>query len=306
MINLDGVWKEFDTKREEGYLTALTEVSLHIPKGEIIGIIGKSGAGKTTLLKLICGLIAPSKGRIRVMGFDPIKKRRRLSARLGVLFTNTTALNLQETVKTNLKMIKNTYKLNRSVFDLEFISLSERFGISDIMNEAVKTLSLGQRRRVELVSLFLLQADLYIMEEPCFGLDPDARMKCEEQIKLLRERGKTIIIASHNMREIERICTRIIILNHGKRIFYGDMRELYRQFTPIDVMTVKCSDKLPNVQDLPVISYSIDGLTLTLSYNTNHISAAEIVRVLLQSASISEINIKKPSLEDVISAIERK
>jgi ABC-2 type transport system ATP-binding protein len=147
---------------------------------------------------------------------------------------------------------------------------------------------------------------LIILDEPCIGLDAFARLKYEEMVKELKEKQKTIILSSHNMCEIDHICTRIILLDDGKITFYGDKRELFRQYAPIDIMTVKCLDKIPNMQDLPVNCYTMDDLKLTISYNTNVISASEIIRVLLQSTSISEVTVKKPSLEDVISAIERK
>lgn len=306
MIILEGVSKWFDVGKSKKQIPALSDVTLFIPKGEIVGVIGKSGAGKTTLLKLICGLLVPDKGYIRVMGLEPVKNRKRLSSHFSVLFANTMVLNQYETVKSNLEMLKSTYRVNSVVFDRERNRLSEMFGIADIMNETVRNLSLGQRRRVELVSLFVLQADIMIMDEPCIGLDAYARQKYNEMVKELQERGITLIISSHNMDEIDTICTRIIVMDNGKITFYGDKRELYRTYAPVDLMSVKCLGKLPNMQDLPVNSYTMDDLMVTVSYNTNYITASEIVRVLMQSTCVSEISIKKPSLEDVILAIERK
>lgn len=300
MINLDGVCKSFEDKKSTDHILALSNVSLHIPQGEIIGIIGKSGAGKTTLLKLICGLLLPSQGRVRVMGLDPVKKRRRLSKHCSVLLANTTTLNQYETVKSNLEILRSSYRINNRTFEAELVRLSDMFGIADIMNETVKELSLGQRRRVELVSLFILQMDLFIMDEPCIGLDEYAKEKYNNMIMELHDKHKTAIISSHNLGEIDKLCTRIILLDEGRIKFYGDKRDLYRKYAPIDIITVKCLGRLPNMQDLPVISYTINDLTLTISYNTNHITASEIIRVLLQSSCISEVNIKKPSLEDLI------
>lgn len=304
MINLDGVCKSFEDRKSKKLISALLSISLHIPKGEIIGLIGRSGAGKTTLLKLICGLLLPSNGRVRVMGLEPVKKRRRLSQHCGALFANTTALNQYETVKSNLEIIKDTYMINKNTFEQELIRLSDMFGIANIMDETVKDLSLGQRRRVELVSLFILQTDLIIMDEPCIGLDEFAKQKYDEMIKELHDKHRTVIISSHDLSDIDKICTRIILLEDGKIKFYGDKRDLYRQYAPIDIISVNCQGKLPNMQDLPIISYTIDDLLLTISYNTNHITAAEIVRVLLQSTTIIEVKIKKPSLEDVILGLE--
>lgn len=304
MISLDGVCKSFEDRKSNEHISALSNVSLHIPEGEIIGVIGKSGAGKTTLLKLICGLLYPSQGRVRVMGLDPVKKRRGLSKNCCVLFANTTALNQYETVKNNLEILKSTYMVNNNTFNAELAKLSDIFGIADLMYDTVKDLSLGQRRRVELVSLFILQMDLIIMDEPCIGLDEYAKEKYDCMIKELHDKHKTVIISSHDLKEIDKICTRIILLDDGRIKFYGNRKDLYRQYAPIDIITVKCRGRLPNMQDLPIVRYTIDDSLLTISYNTNHITAAEIIRVLLQSSSISEVNIMKPSLEDLILGLE--
>lgn len=140
-----------------------------------------------------------------------------------------------------------------------------------------------------------------VFDEPCNGLDADGKKIFEEEIEKRRKMGITILISSHNMCEIEEVCTRIILMKKGTVAFYGDKRRLLRKYAPIDVLKIRYKNGIPDLRDLPIQQYVIENQTITISYNTQHVTAAEIVHVLLGSICILELSVKKPRLEEVIA-----
>lgn len=301
MVTLDGISRQFLNQT-----MALDKVSLHIPVGEVVGIIGASGAGKTTLIKIICGLLMPTAGDVRVMELDPLVQRKRIGRYIGVLFAEHGMLRAFDTVNANLEMVKNVYRRNDTSFMGETEELCDRFGIQGYRRTIVKELSFGQRRRVELVCLLLQRSKILVFDEPCNGLDADGKKQFEEEILRRSKMGITILISSHNMGEIEGVCTRIMLMEQGRVLFYGDRRRLLRRFAPMDVLIIRYDQGIPDLQDLPIRQYVIDNQTITISYNSNYITAAEIVHVLLGSINIKEMSVKKPRLEEVIAASIRK
>jgi ABC-type multidrug transport system ATPase subunit len=296
MVTLDKVSRQFSNQ-----IIALMEVSFHIPAGEIVGIIGTSGAGKTTLLKLISGLLMPTSGTVRVLGLDPHEQRNKIGRYISVLSAKNGILRDNDTVETNLEMVKNVFRRKDQAFRHECDELCKRFGIQGYRQAKVQELSYGQKRRVELVCLFLQEVKLMVFDEPCDGLDAEGKKIFEEEIEKRRKIGNTILISSHNMGEIEKVCTRIILMNKGMVVFYGDQRRLLRKYTPIDAMKIRYKNGIPDLQDLPILKYIIEDQTITILYNTQHITAAEILQVLLESISIVELSVKKPSLEEAIA-----
>lgn len=303
MILLENVSKSFQIKKTNTIIDVLNNITLHIPKGEAVGLIGSSGAGKTTFLKLLCGLIMPDLGRVRIMGLEPVRQRVELSKDISVLFADTMSINSDETIKTNLLFLKEIYNIESKLFYSRMSEFTQAFNIDNAMNEKVKNLSLGIRRKAELTALFLIPAKIILMDEPCIGLDALAKGACERIIKKLQKEGKTIIISSHTMGEIDSICSRIMMLNQGNLIYYGQKDALYHIFSPIDNMRITYKNMIPDMQDLPLLNWEIDNHELILSYNTNIISSAEIIKVIMQSSEIEEIKIIKPDLEDVVAKL---
>lgn len=301
MILFDHVSKNFQNKHTKTIINSLSDITLYIPQGEAVGLIGRSGAGKTTFLKLICGLIMPDYGRVRVCGLDPVNQRRILSKDISVLSADAMTIYGDKTVKENFDFIRGVYRIENKVYNEYLSKLIHLFNIESVMNDMVGGLSKGFRRRAELTALFLIPSKLIIMDEPCIGLDALGKEAFEEVIKYLISNKRTIIISSHSMYEIDSLCSRIIVLNQGAVRYYGHKDELYRIFLPVDRMFIKYKDRIPDMQDLPLIKYNIDKHEIVVSYDTNKISAAEIIRTIIQTAEIEEVKIKKPSLDDIFT-----
>lgn len=278
--------------------------TLHIPKGVAVGLIGPSGAGKTTLLRLACGMLKPDFGEVYTLQKNPVEKRSVLSKRIGCLLERMPVLEEQESVRDNLKKLQIVYRMSDEEFETEYKELSDVFGIREFEYSVVQGLSFGQRRRAELAAVLLHRPELLLLDEPTNGLDETAKKALQELLKERVEQGMTLVFASHIMREVSGICNRIVLLESGKLLYYGEEGALLRKYAPMDRMRLKVAGEIPDMEDLPLKSYVVENEELVLSYDSNHITASEILEVLLKQVSIREVSIQKPDLTDVIFAVK--
>ena len=281
----------------------LKGISLNIPKGETVGLIGKSGAGKTTLIKLACGLLAPERGRVFTLGTDPVKNRDLYRERISVFIAGTPLLCRDDSVLQGFEIIRSLYGISKSEFAKRYEALSARLSFSKYDSELVKNLSLGERMRAEIGAALIYEPKLLILDEPNIGLDENAKSVLGQLLTERREAGMTTFLSSHDMASVSKICSRIAMLDKGELVFYGSMENLRSRYTPIDTMTLKIGGKIPDLEDLPLKKYSVRDNAILLSYNSNHITAAEILRTVTGQTDLSEVSIKKPDLEDVISQL---
>lgn len=287
----------------------LKDVSIHIPQGETVGLIGTSGAGKTTFIKLASGLLKPERGEIYTLGVSmgqiTAQVGRVLGKKIGVLFTDKEMFDKEDSVISNFRSLQISYGLSEEQFIRAYTELAERLGFSKFEKHKVKTLSLGQRRRAELGAVLLHRPELLLLDEPTNGLDANAKEIFRELIDERKKEGMSLVITSHNMADISQLCNRVAILHQGQLIFYGGRERLLRNYAPMDIMHLKLQGKLPDMADLPLQKYEIDNEKLTITYNSNHVSSAEILKCLLEETSVKEVTIRKPDLQDVIFEIEK-
>lgn len=293
----------------------LHDVSIHIPKGITLGIIGATGSGKTTFIKLCCGLLVPmelkgadiasGRGNVYVMGHKPATMPNNIKAHIGALFADIPVLKAEETVVNNFDSLRHIYGLDKRFFYENYDRFSKELGFYSFQYEKVSSLSLGQRRRAELGVAFIHNPKLLLLDEPTIGIDQAGKEAVRKLIKEREKTGLTTVVTSHDMADIVDVCTRICILDKGRVCYYGDKDIIFKRYAPVDVMNITLQDKIPDLGDLPFRSYDIDGNELKLIYNSNHITSAEILKAILPKCPIKEVSIHKPNLTDVIMKIER-
>lgn len=281
----------------------LSNVNVHVPKGSIVGIIGASGAGKTTLLKLACGLLEPREGMVYTMRKSAVKAKREIAAQIGVLFADVPVFQAEHTLEHSFTERKWAYGMKEAEFRAAYQDLGRRLGYLDYLNACPKTLSLGQRRRAELGVVLLHSPELIILDEPGIGLDQNAKAALRDLLAERKKEGATILVSSHDMEEIAALCDRILLLNGGCSIFYGTRELLLRKYAPMDVCELVFEGKYPDFGDLPIEKYCIDHQHLTFSYDSNHISAAEVLSHIVSQTKILSVQVKKADLTDTIKNI---
>lgn len=283
----------------------LSDVSIHIPVGMTVGLIGASGAGKTTFLKLACGLLLPEQGFVRTMRKDPVACRNELGVSMGAMLNDIPVLADDNSVKSNFDDLRIIYRMTEAAYKEEYRRLAEVLGFGEYEDETVNALSLGQRRRVELGALLLRHPKLLLLDEPTIGLDQTAKESLRMLLTERQKEGMTLVISSHDMGEISALCERIALLDHGMLTYYGDRELLLKRFAPMDTLEVILSGTLPDLEDLPLHSFTLNQNKLTLTYNSNHVSSAELLHHLLKKTSFTGVTTYKSELADVIKRIEK-
>ncbi|MDE5892281.1 MAG: ABC transporter ATP-binding protein [Acetatifactor sp.] len=279
----------------------LSDVSIHIPQGTSVGLIGSSGSGKTTFLKLACGLLQPAEGCVHTLRLPPEKNRQRLGSMTGAFFSGIPFFRETDTVESNFRDLKIIYRMGDDIFDREYSALGERLGFRSFAKEQVKHLSLGQRRRAELGALFLTRPKLLLLDEPSEGLDQMAKDSLRELLIERQAEGTTLVISSHNMEDIFALCERIALLDQGILRYYGDKELLLKRFAPMEEMEISFSGKLPDLEDLPLDHYSLHQNKLKLTYNSNYVTSAELLRHILTQTTVTAVTTKKSGLSDAIN-----
>lgn len=282
----------------------LRDVDLHVPKGITLGIIGASGAGKTTFLKLISGLLLPESGIVRTVRRDPVVKGGEVARRISVLFADIPVFDENLSIIDCLEEIKIMYKISQKDFDQRLKNLSERLGFSEFLNSKSKTLSLGQKRRCELGLTFLRDADLYIFDEPCIGLDQNGKAAFYKLVEEKKLAGKTILVSSHSMQDISSIADRVLVLANGQTAFYGSQEELYKRFAPMEESLVELDGQLPDISDLEVENYSIENGRMKIRYNSNHVSSKEVLERICATSKIKSLSVRKTDLAESIKSLK--
>ena len=224
---------------------------------------------------------------------------------MSCFFTGIPVLNEFRSVRDNFKDLQIVYQISDTEFEPIYSDLATRFGFNAYEHTPVKSLSLGQRRRAELGAVLLQRPELLLLDEPANGLDENAKTIFRDILQERVKEGMTLLITSHDMKDISQMCDRIMVLNQGKMLFYGNKNTLMRKYAPMDIMTIQYEGEIPDLEDLPLSRFSFDKDMLSIVYNSNYITSAEILDLLIKKISIREVNVKKPGLEEVILEMER-
>ncbi len=287
-------------------IKAVEDISFEIEEGELIGFIGPNGAGKTTTLKTLSGLLYPTHGKVKVLGFTPFERKKQFLKQIALVMGQKNQLWWDLPPIETFLLNKEIYEVPKKQFDETLHDLTELLDIKDILKVQVRKLSLGQRMKCELVAALLHSPKVLFLDEPTIGLDVVMQKKLREFIKDYNERYKaTIILTSHYMGDVEALCKRVIIINHGKILFDGLLSELVKHFAPFKLVSVVFGDyadpkKLESLGEVKY--YNFPELKLHVSME----QANESVAKLLKQFKIDDIKIEDPDIEDIIRDVFTK
>lgn len=214
-------------KREYNHIVAVNDISLHIPKGEICGYIGENGAGKSTTIKMLTGILQPTSGKLLVNGYVPFKDREAFVRDIGVVFGQRSQLWWDIGVIESFQLLRKVYRVPQETFKPRFDELVERLQLQELLHRPVRKLSLGQRMRCELAASLLHNPSILFLDEPTIGLDIMVKTEIREFLKDMNRRYETtIMLTTHDLQDIEALCSRVIMLDEGKVIYDGGLDEL--------------------------------------------------------------------------------
>ena len=297
--------KKYLFKTEKKIKNAVDGISFGVEEGEAIAFIGPNGAGKSTTIKMLTGILYPTEGDIKVLGLNPSKDRVKLSYQIGSVFGQKEQLWVHLSAYENFKFFGSIYDIKKQELEERINELAEIFEIKDFMHQPVKSLSLGQRMKCEMVASLLHKPKMLFFDEPTIGLDPIAKETLRKLIKKInRELGTTVFFTSHDVGDIEEVCKRVLIINDGKIVLDDTMTNLKYHHLNKKIVEVKLN-KPVNITETEGIKIIKSKDTLyKIEVDMNKTSMDELMG-LFKADDLQDITISSTPLEDIIKDIYR-
>lgn len=313
IISVENINKKFNIhirkgifKRERKEIKVVKDISFDIYEGEVVGFLGPNGAGKSTTIKMLTGIITPSSGRCLINGIEPYKERVKNARNIGVVFGQRTSLWWDMSLQDNLELLKEIYDVTDEEYNSRMEYLEELLGFKKLLNKQIRTMSLGQRMLSDLVGALIYKPKILFLDEPTIGIDIILKEKLLNILKEINKKEKiTIILTTHDMRDVEALCDRIVIINEGEKIFDDTMENLVDKYVNEKVIKVTLKDKV----DIDKIK-EINGV-LSINYDDNLLSVNILKDVLVEKKVIMSLydmyNIEKLELEeeDITSVVKK-
>lgn len=308
-IRKEGLLGMFSTLFSRRYeeKVAVNDISLTIADGEIIGYIGANGAGKSTTVKMMCGILTPTSGAVYIDGEEPYKKRRRIARKIGVVFGQKTQLWWDIPLIESFKVLKEIYQVDDKSYGERMEFLSSVLGIDEFLNQPVRTLSLGQRMRADLAAAWLHNPEILFLDEPTIGLDVLVKEKIRKAIKTMNATyGTTVILTTHDMKDIENLCSRIVMIEEGNIIYDGPLSSIKNKFGDVRTVFITLQSE-PVLSDLENFdgraTYKWQDNGLYIKFNAEKLPVETVVDYAFHTLKATDFKITEISIEDVVKVI---
>jgi len=262
-------------------------------------------------------LLKPDSGFVRIFEDNPLGRSSKNGPFMGMVSgqrvsgsydngrgTTTAVLQDDLTVELNMELIKAIYRISDEKYEQKLAELSNALGLQSFMKYRVDQLSLGQRMRAEIAVVLLYEPELLILDEPFIGVDLIAKESIRQLLQnLSKDKNTTIILTTHNVEEIEKICERVILIDKGKMVFNGSFDRIKYSHASINSLCAELIDKIPDMQDFPVIRYMVQNKKLTVWYDSQIISTKDLTTYILSQCEVKDLIIRKPTIEEIIRQI---
>ncbi len=315
-VRVDGLLKIFDVpEREAGLVAAakglvrrktravraVDEISFSVEPGEVVGFLGPNGAGKTTTLKMLSGLLYPSGGEARVLGFEPSKRQRGFLSRITLVMGNRNQLQWDLPALDSYELNRAIYRIPRDRFAPTRDELIELLDIGDLVRKPVRQLSLGERMKAEIVGALLHQPQVLFLDEPTIGLDVTMQKRIRAFVADYNARYEaTVLLTSHYMADVEALCKRVVVIHHGRILYDGALAGLADQFAAYKTIGVILENGSVDLARYGEIIHT-DGDWVTLRVPKAETSS--VTARLLTEEQVLDLNVEDPPIEDVIELV---
>jgi ABC-2 type transport system ATP-binding protein len=303
---MKGIVKNLFRPRWE-VVKAVKDISFTIFQGDIIGFIGPNGAGKSTTIKMLTGILSPTSGTVHINGKVPLKNRKVIARDIGVIFGHKTQLWWNLPVRESFDLIRTIYKIEKERYHKNIAKFSEILEIEKFLDTPVRQLSLGQRMRVEIAGSLLHNPSIVFLDEPTIGLDIIAKEKILDFIDIInKDTGVTIILTTHDMNDIEKLCKKIIVIDQGKIIYQGLLNEVREKYNQDRILIIETEDNI----ELPVLPFAKmikeESRRKHFLFNRNEISAVELVQNISEKCTLKDFSLEETKIDNIIKKIYGK
>jgi len=313
MIEVEALEKRFVVRTKRGRLRrerrvveAVRGVTFSVARGELVGYVGPNGAGKSTTIKMLTGILVPSAGRVRVAELEPSRQRIELARRIGAMFGHRIQLWWDLPLLDSFELLRHIYKIPAARYRDNLAAFREVLELDAFLHTPVRQLSLGQRIRGELVAAMLHDPDVLFLDEPTIGLDIVAKERVREFLTTMnREREVTIMLTTHDLDDIERLCRRMLIIDHGRVIYDGDLEALRARYGEERTLVVDLREPAEPLQVAGARVVRVEGPRQWLRFRRDDVTAAQLVAAVAQQAPLVDLAIEEPEIEDIVRRIYR-
>ena len=287
-------------KPEYKIIHAVSDLSFHIEEGEIVGFIGPNGAGKSTTIKMMSGILTPTKGRVLIDNRNISKYRKEVVRNIGVVFGQRSQLNWDLRLGESFELLRHIYQVDQADYDRTLDDLDRILGIKEIIDKPVRQMSLGQRVKGDLVASMIHSPKVLFLDEPTIGLDVSSKYALRKFIKEInRERKTTVILTTHDLGDIQELCERIIIINHGIMVEDGNLSRIVDRIAPYKTLIVEYYDEeAPEHPGCEMTAH--EGNVAKYRFPKKEITAAEIIADLSKTKTIKDVSIEEAGIDDII------
>jgi ABC-2 type transport system ATP-binding protein len=291
-------------RRERAVVRAVDDVTFRIAEGEAVGYIGANGAGKSTTIKMLTGILTPSRGSVRTCDLEPVRQRRQLARQVGVVFGQRSQLWWDLPLVESLRILAAVHRLPAAQWQPRRDELVERLELAGFLSTPVRQLSLGQRMRGEVAAALLHAPRLLVLDEPTVGLD----VLSKERLRVfLREElaahGRTLLLTTHDMDDVERLCGRILVVDQGRLAYDGDLPGLVARVGARRVLVVDLTEPTAPLDDVPdteLVGVEGGGLRQRLAFVPERTTAAQVLAAVGARADVRDLSVTEPDIEDVV------
>ncbi len=307
----EGLWGAVQDlfSREYASLRAVDDVSFQISPGEMVGYIGPNGAGKSTTVKMLTGILVPTSGEVRANGCVPYRERMDYTRTIGAVFGQRTQLWWDIAVVESFRLLKRIYNVSDADYEARMARFDDILAINRYLHQPVRKLSLGERMRCDMVAALLHNPPLLFLDEPTIGLDLLAKENIRQFLKEVnREYGTTVLLTTHDLSDIEELCSRLMIIDHGHILFDGPLDELKRMLWRQTQIKFELKDVAQGAAIetfmLPGVDKErLDELTYRLSFDREDFTSGDVIRHVVSKAEIRDIFIEEESIEEIVKRI---
>ncbi|WP_026662344.1 ABC transporter ATP-binding protein [Butyrivibrio proteoclasticus] len=293
--------------REKEIVNALKGVSFSVEKGELVGYIGPNGAGKSTTVKVLSGILTPDSGEVTVGGIVPWKERKRHVKNIGVVFGQRSQLWWDVPIVDSYSLLRDIYRIPKGDYEDRLKELAGALQLEPLMRTPLRLLSLGQRMRAELCGSLLHRPELLFLDEPTIGLDAVSKLALREFLKWENnEYGTTIMLTTHDMEDIEALCSRVMVLGHGKKLFDGKLQDLLERYDTVRNVNIKYDGETSDLKLPEGTSFRRTEDGIELSYDPSKLSTSKLLGLLQEAGNISELTLQPENTDHMIAAMYKE
>jgi len=309
IIETDGLGRDFRVRDglRRKTVVAVDDLSVRIEPGEAVGYIGANGAGKSTTIKMLTGILVPTRGSVTTCGLRPVADRRRLAREVGVVFGQRSQLWWDLPVRDSFRILAAIHSLTPAVERARTEELVERLELDEFLGTPVRQLSLGQRMRAEVAAALLHSPRLVILDEPTIGLDVLSKQRLREFLVAERQaHGTTLLLTTHDMGDVERLCDRILLVDRGSLAYDGTLAGLSRTVGAERVLVVDLASPVPDLLDVPQARHlgsEGGGLRQRLAFDPDTVTAAQVLAGVSEHGEVLDLAIEEPDVEEIVRRV---